>query len=278
MCWTGRSCSEAYPNTEQHEKSLVNEQAITRAHIVYTSVCVHTHSVTVHTPTCVCVYICVCLMHRYLFQVGVTLVPSPSRRAGRQGSRLQPSARDANAKPGTRCDSPHPVRRAVCLGAFHLHHDVGVQEVGGDHVWDKWRVLFLEDDCHDVIANVPLPLELSGKGNIWSAKPGSSAPAGARVSAGCHAPRPRGAAASQPRMPRRRAAQHRHIPAPRLPRKEAHPPYLLCVSFGERQLCRDVKHYLPVPEHRVHRLGSRLPVADIQPSSKTRDEGKGGEK
>lgn len=60
--------------------------------------------------------------------------------------------------------------------------------------------------------------------------------------------------------------------------KEARPPYLLRVSFGERQLGRDVKHYLPVPEHRVHRLRSRLPMADIQTPSKTRDEGKVREK
>lgn len=39
-----------------------------------------------------------------------------------------------------------------------------MQEVGGDHVRDERRVLFLEDNRHDVVANVPLPLELGGKG------------------------------------------------------------------------------------------------------------------
>lgn len=43
---------------------------------------------------------------------------------------------------------------------LHLHHHVRVQEVGLDHVWHKGRVLLLEHDGHNVVAYVPLPLQL----------------------------------------------------------------------------------------------------------------------
>ncbi len=35
-----------------------------------------------------------------------------------------------------------------------------MQEVGGDHVWDKRRGLFLEHHRHDVISYVSFPLQL----------------------------------------------------------------------------------------------------------------------
>lgn len=41
-----------------------------------------------------------------------------------------------------------------------LHHDEGVQEVAGDHVRREGGVGLLENDGHDVVANVPLPLQL----------------------------------------------------------------------------------------------------------------------
>lgn len=58
----------------------------------------------------------------------------------------------------------HCVLRA---GVLNLHQHVSMQEIGGDHVRNKWRGLFLEDCSHDVISYVPFPLELNkqrGKG------------------------------------------------------------------------------------------------------------------
>lgn len=43
---------------------------------------------------------------------------------------------------------------------LHLHHHIRMQEVGLDHVWNKWRVLLLEHDGYNVVAYVPLPLQL----------------------------------------------------------------------------------------------------------------------
>ncbi len=50
----------------------------------------------------------------------------------------------------------------VCTGVLHLHHHVRMQEVGLDHVWHKGRVLLLEHDGYNVVAYVPLPLQLVG--------------------------------------------------------------------------------------------------------------------
>ena len=47
--------------------------------------------------------------------------------------------------------------RAAAQG---LHHDVGVQEVGGDDVGGEGRVLLLEHQGHDIVPNVSLSLEL----------------------------------------------------------------------------------------------------------------------
>jgi len=41
-----------------------------------------------------------------------------------------------------------------------LDDDVGVEEVGLDHVRAKGCVLVLEDHAHDVVADVPLALQL----------------------------------------------------------------------------------------------------------------------
>ena len=57
-----------------------------------------------------------------------------------------------------------PASYLVCCvlgtGVLNLHQHVGMQEVGGDHVRNKRRGLFLEDCSHDVVSYVPLPLEL----------------------------------------------------------------------------------------------------------------------
>ena len=59
----------------------------------------------------------------------------------------------------------HLVEGAVGAPALGLHHYVGVQEVGRNHVRHKRRVLVLEDHSHDVVANVSLPLQLNtGRG------------------------------------------------------------------------------------------------------------------
>lgn len=49
----------------------------------------------------------------------------------------------------------------VCACILHLHHNICMQEVGLYHVWNKWGVFLLEHDGYDVVAYVPLPLELN---------------------------------------------------------------------------------------------------------------------
>lgn len=49
----------------------------------------------------------------------------------------------------------------VCASILHLNHDIRMQEVGLDHVWYKGRVIFLEHDGYNVVAYVPLPLQLN---------------------------------------------------------------------------------------------------------------------
>lgn len=46
---------------------------------------------------------------------------------------------------------------------LRLHHDEGVEEVGGDHVGDKRGGLFLKNQRHDVISDVPFPLQLKDR-------------------------------------------------------------------------------------------------------------------
>lgn len=54
----------------------------------------------------------------------------------------------------------HLVGDIVCAGVLHLHHHVGVQEVGLDHVRNERCVFLLEHDGDDVIAYVSFPLQL----------------------------------------------------------------------------------------------------------------------
>lgn len=46
------------------------------------------------------------------------------------------------------------------VGIDDLHDDEGVQEMGRYHVGGERRVFLLENDRHDVVADVPLPLQL----------------------------------------------------------------------------------------------------------------------
>lgn len=48
-------------------------------------------------------------------------------------------------------------------GVLNLHQHVRVQEIGGDHVRNERRGVFLEDCGHNVISYVPFPLELKGR-------------------------------------------------------------------------------------------------------------------
>lgn len=52
------------------------------------------------------------------------------------------------------------VGNVVCACILHLHHHISMQEVGLDHVWYKGCVLLLEHDGYNVVAYVPLPLQL----------------------------------------------------------------------------------------------------------------------
>ena len=55
----------------------------------------------------------------------------------------------------------HLVQGAIGAPTLGLHHHIGMQKVGRNHVRHKGRVLILEDHSHDVIPDVPLPLQLS---------------------------------------------------------------------------------------------------------------------
>ena len=48
----------------------------------------------------------------------------------------------------------------VSVGVDGLYDHVAVQEVGGDDVGHEGRVLFLEHDGHDVVADVSFLLQL----------------------------------------------------------------------------------------------------------------------
>lgn len=52
------------------------------------------------------------------------------------------------------------VRCVVRARVLCLHQDIRMQEVGGDHVWNKGCRVFLEDCSHDVISYVSFPLQL----------------------------------------------------------------------------------------------------------------------
>lgn len=65
---------------------------------------------------------------------------------------------------GTLRHGGYLVEGALGAPLLQLHHHKGVKEVGGDHVGDERRVLVLEDDGHDVVADVTLPLQLRGHG------------------------------------------------------------------------------------------------------------------
>lgn len=56
------------------------------------------------------------------------------------------------------------VENIVRAGVDHLDDDVSVEEVGGDHVWYKGSIFFLENDGHDVISYVPFSLQLQHSG------------------------------------------------------------------------------------------------------------------
>lgn len=61
------------------------------------------------------------------------------------------------------CEKTNLVGDVVRARVLHLHHHVGVQEVGLDHVGHKGSVRLLEHDGDDVVAYVSLPLQLRVK-------------------------------------------------------------------------------------------------------------------
>lgn len=65
----------------------------------------------------------------------------------------------------------HLVEGAVGPPALSLHHHVGMQEVGCDHVGHKGCVLILEDHSDDVIPDVSLPLQLSTGPQAFTTQP-----------------------------------------------------------------------------------------------------------
>ena len=54
-----------------------------------------------------------------------------------------------------------PVLGVLCVGFLDTDHNENVLEVGANATWGKGFAAFLlEDHCHNVIANVPLPQQL----------------------------------------------------------------------------------------------------------------------
>lgn len=60
----------------------------------------------------------------------------------------------------------YPVENIVRAGVDHLDHNVGVEEVGGDHVRYEGSVFFLEYDGHNVVPYVPLSLQLQHTSHV----------------------------------------------------------------------------------------------------------------
>lgn len=52
------------------------------------------------------------------------------------------------------------VENIVWTWVDHLDHNVGMEEVGGDHIWHKGSIFFLEYNRHNVVAYMPLFLQL----------------------------------------------------------------------------------------------------------------------
>lgn len=52
----------------------------------------------------------------------------------------------------------HLVENTVRARVDYLDHNVGVEEIRGDHVWYKGSVFLLEHNGHDVVPYVPLSL------------------------------------------------------------------------------------------------------------------------
>lgn len=55
------------------------------------------------------------------------------------------------------------VENIVGAGVDHLDYNVSVEKVGGDHVWYKGSIFFLENDGNNVISYVPFSLQLQHK-------------------------------------------------------------------------------------------------------------------
>lgn len=53
------------------------------------------------------------------------------------------------------------VEGAIGATPLCLHHHIGMQKVGRNHVWHEGRVFVLEDHSDDVVPDMPLPLQLS---------------------------------------------------------------------------------------------------------------------
>lgn len=85
------------------------------------------------------------------------------------------------------------VEGALGAALLQLHHHEGVQEIGGDHVGHEGGVLVLEDDGHDVVADVALPLKLWGHGDMMGVWEGVGC---------CHPPVPPWTPQKTPGVPR----------------------------------------------------------------------------
>ena len=124
-----------------------------------------------------------------------------------------------------------------------------MQEVGGDHVGDERRGLFLEHERHNVVSYVAFPLEL--KENIVIMKPSCPDSLMSDLMLLCH------------------IVPH-HVSCCVLLVI-----YLLCVSFSEGQLGGDVEHDLLLSVDGVDGLRTCLTVRHIQtpPKPAHREEG-----
>ena len=85
---------------------------------------------------------------------------------------FKPGKTETRRGPGS-SEITHLVEGPVGAPTLGLHHHIGVQEVGRNHVRHKRCVLILEDHSHDVIANVSLPLQLNTEPQPFSAWQGA---------------------------------------------------------------------------------------------------------
>lgn len=84
---------------------------------------------------------------------------------------MAPLKRSLPSAQSTSPNFTYLVEGTIRAAPLCLHHHVGVQKVGCNHVRHKGCVLILEDHGDDVVSNMPLPLQLSTGPQAFTAWP-----------------------------------------------------------------------------------------------------------